>query len=370
MNANVNARIAALNPYQPGKPIDEVARELGINDIVKLASNENPRGPGDHVREAIAEAAKELSRYPDGSGYTLKACLAEKLAVEATQITLGNGSNDVLDLIARVALDPGSEAIVSDHSFVVYRLAVACCGGELVSVPAKDYGADLVAMLDAVTERTRVVFIANPNNPTGTWVGETELRSFLQALPENIWVVLDEAYFEYVSKPDYPNGLALLKEFPNLIVTRTFSKIYGLAAVRLGFGVSSASFADLLNRARQPFNVNSMAMSAALAALSDDDYVAKSIAMNHAGMEQLSSGLTALGYELIPSAGNFISFDAKEPGADLFQRLLHEGVIVRPIAEYGLAQHVRVSIGLPSENERFLTALAKVRDAGTGEAAD
>ena len=357
---SINPRIAALSPYKPGKPVDEVARELGINDIVKLASNENPLGPGEKVQQAIAEAATALSRYPDGGGFALKAQLAEKIGVEPSQLTLGNGSNDVLDLIARVVLEPGAEAIIAEHSFVVYRLAVTCCGGDLVTVPAKHYGADLTGMLEAVTDNTRLIFIANPNNPTGTRVGASELLPFLQAVPEHVWVVLDEAYLEYVEDADHLNGATVLAQFPNLIVTRTFSKIYGLAAVRFGYSVSSPAFADLLNRARQPFNVNSLAMAAVMAALEDDDYVAQSIALNRAGMKQMTEGLTTLGYDFIPSAGNFVAFDCGESGSDLFQRMLREGVIVRAIAEYGLPNHVRVSIGLAAENERFLAVLAKV----------
>ena len=359
-NQSINPRIAGLSPYKPGKPVEEVARELGINEIVKLASNENPRGPGAKVQQAIAEAATELSRYPDGGGFALKARLSEKIGVDASQLTLGNGSNDVLDLIARVVLEPGAQAIIAEHSFVVYRLAVTCCGGDLVTVPAKDYGADLVEMLAAVTDATRLIFIANPNNPTGTRTPGSELLPFLQAVPEHVWVVLDEAYLEYVEDEDHVNGATLLAQFPNLIVTRTFSKVYGLAAVRFGYGASSPAFADLLNRARQPFNVNSLAMAASLAALEDDDYVKESVALNRAGMTQMTEGLTRLGYDFIPSAGNFVAFNCAEPGQDLFQRLLQEGVIVRAIGEYGLPNHVRVSIGLESENERFLSVLAKV----------
>lgn len=359
-NSSINARIAALSPYKPGKPVEEVARELGINDIVKLASNENPRGPGEKVQLAIAEAATELSRYPDGGGFALKALLAEKIGLEANQLTLGNGSNDVLDLIARVVLEPGAQAIISEHSFVVYRLAVTCCGGDLITVPAKNYGADLPAMLQEMTDQTRLVFIANPNNPTGTRTPGSELLPFLQAVPDHVWVVLDEAYLEYVEDDDHLNGVSLLPQFPKLIVTRTFSKVYGLAAVRFGYSASSALFADLLNRARQPFNVNSLAMAAVMAALEDDNYVADSVTLNRAGMKQMITGLTALGYEHIPSAGNFVAFDCAEPGNELFERMLREGVIIRAIAEYGLPNHVRVSIGLEAENERFLSVLARV----------
>jgi histidinol-phosphate aminotransferase len=361
LDAPVNTKITGLKPYQPGKPIDEVARELGLNDIVKLASNENPRGPGEKVQQAIAQVSKELSRYPDGGGFEFKSALAQHTGVDTNQLTLGNGSNDVLDLIARVVVEPGYEAIISEHSFVVYRLAVTCCGGDLVTVPAKNYGTDLDGMLAAISERTRIIFIANPNNPTGTWVPGKQLLAFLQQVPSSVWVVLDEAYLEYMTSDDYIDGVSLLAQFPNLILTRTFSKVYGLAAVRLGYGVSSPEFADLLNRVRQPFNVNALAMAAGISALADKEYVRESVEMNRQGMQQMLAGLTQLGYSYIPSAGNFVSFDCGEPGPDVFQRLLQQGIIVRPIAEYGLPNHIRVSIGLPSENERFLAALAKVR---------
>lgn len=362
----VNANIAALNPYQPGKPIDAVARELGLTDIVKLASNENPRGPGERVQQAISAASTDLSRYPDGGGYTLKATLAQHLGVQPEQITLGNGSNDVLDLMARVAVEPGFEAIVAEHSFVVYRLAVTCCGGTLVTAPASQapdnrYGADLDAMLASITPKTRVIFLANPNNPTGTWVKRDALKAFLDQVPAHVWVVLDEAYFEYVDDPEYPDGLALLSDYPNLLVTRTFSKIHGLAALRLGFGVSHPELADLLNRVRQPFNVNAIAMAAALAALQDQEFISESQQLNAAGLRQMRTALETMGYDCIPSVGNFISFDCGVPGGTLFQALLQEGVIVRPIAEYGLPNHIRVSIGLPAENQRFIDALQTVR---------
>lgn len=358
--ANTHPGIAGLQPYQPGKPIDELARELGISDIIKLASNENPRGPGPLVQEAIAGQLQDLSRYPDGSGYALRQALVEHLGVAGEQITLGNGSNDVLDLITRVAVEPGFEAIVAEHSFVVYRLAVACAGGTLVTVPARDYGADLEAMAAAVTERTRAIFIANPNNPTGTWVTESALVAFLDTVPSHVWVVLDEAYFEFARSDDYPDGIRLLAKYPNLIVTRTFSKVHGLAALRVGYSVSSSAFADLLNRARQPFNVNSLGLAAASAALQDAQFVSSSVQLNQQGMQQLGSALQDMGLPCIPSLGNFITVDCGQPGAEVFQRLLHKGVIVRPVAEYGLPQHIRVSIGLPEENQRFLDVLPEV----------
>jgi histidinol-phosphate aminotransferase len=357
-STNVNPHIAQLTPYKPGKPVEELTRELGITDVVKLASNENPQGPGAAVQAAILAAATELSRYPDGNGYYLKQALANQLGVNPEQITLGNGSNDVLDLAAKICLQPGDEAIASQHSFVVYRLATLGCGARLVEVPAQNYGADLRGFVQAVTPKTRLVFLANPNNPTGTWVAEAALVEFLDALDPNIWVVLDEAYFEYVDAPDYPDGMALQQRYPNLIVTRTFSKIHGLAALRVGYGVSSMQAADLMNRARQPFNVNAIALAAAVAALADTHFVQTSAQRNRDGLAQLTSGLTEQGFGYIPSAGNFVCFDAGSNAAQLNQALLQAGVIVRPVAEYGLTQHLRVTVGLPSEIERFLAVLS------------
>ena len=358
--ANINARVAGMTPYQPGKPIEELARELGLSDIVKLASNENPRGPGPAVRAALERAAADLSRYPDGSGYRLKTALAEYLAVPAEQITLGNGSNDVLELAARVAISPGSEGIVDEHAFVVYPLAVAAAHGTLVTVPSCRFGHDLDAMRSRITDATRIVFLANPNNPTGTWVTEAELSAFLDAVPPSVWVVLDEAYSEYVSEPDYPDGIRLVARYPNLLVTRTFSKIHGLAALRIGYAVSAPDFADLMNRIRQPFNTSSLALAAAEAALGDREFVETSRALNDAGMRQVTDGLDALGFERIPSIGNFVTFHCGREAMPLYEALLRQGVIVRPVANYGMPRHLRVSVGLPEENERFLRALRDV----------
>lgn len=362
MVGRVNPNVAALTPYKPGKPVDELTRELGLTNIVKLASNENPRGPGELVRQAVHDASRELSRYPDGNGYALKQALAEHLGVNGDQITLGNGSNDVLELAARMAITADAEAVIAEHAFVVYTLAVTACGGTLVRVPAVNFGADLDAMGNAVGERTAMVFLANPNNPTGTWVGEDALVRFLDALPEHVWMVLDEAYFEYVEADGYPDGIRLLERYPNLIVTRTFSKIYGLAALRVGYAVSSPYAADLLNRARQPFNVNAVALAAAEAALQDGAYVEESRRLNASGMLQVTQGLTALGLDFIPSRGNFVTFAVPPSAAavDVYNALLREGVIVRPIAEYGLPGHLRATVGLAEENARFLEALGRV----------
>ena len=360
MQGNVHPGIAGLTPYQPGKPVEELTRELGITDVVKLASNENPRGPGPLVIEAIEVAMRELSRYPDGSGFRLKQALARRFDVSDTQLTLGNGSNDVLDLVARMALTPGSEAIIAQHAFVVYRLATASCGGKLIEVPALDYGCDLGGFLAAVTENTAIVFLANPNNPTGTWVNSQDLVAFLDALPERVWVVLDEAYAEYVESMDYPDGVALQHRYPNLIVTRTFSKIHGLASMRIGFSISSSEVADLLNRVRQPFNVNALALAAAEAALGDEEFLLSSRTLNHEGRQTLLDGFAALGLTSIPSAGNFVCVEVPGSGLPIYQAMLSQGVIVRPVAEYGLPNHLRVTIGLPAENDRLLETLARV----------
>ena len=356
----INTRIAGLTPYQPGKPIEELTRELGVTDIIKLASNENPRGPGPLVREAIERAAKQISRYPDGNGYLLKQALSKHLGVAENRITLGNGSNDVLDLAARVAISPGAAGIVDEHCFVVYPIVVAGAHGTLVTVPSKNWGHDLVAMAERVTDATRIVFIANPNNPTGTWVSERTLVEFLKAIAPSVWVVLDEAYFEYVSAPDYPDGIRLQETFPNLVVTRTFSKIHGLASLRIGYSVTSPQFAELMNRIRQPFNTSSFALAAAEAALGDQEFVATSKAMNDAGMAQLTAGLDALGVGYIASIGNFVTIDCGRDAMPVYDALLRKGVIVRPIATYLMPEHLRISIGSPEENARFLGALREV----------
>ena len=355
--------VQGLHPYLPGKPVEELERELGISDIVKLASNENPRGPGEQVRQAVSDVIADLSRYPDSNGFELKRALSRKFDIAENCITLGNGSNDVLDLLGRTFIRAGDEVIYSEYGFLVYALVTQAMEANSVVTPAKAYGHDLDAMAAAITERTRMIFIANPNNPTGTWLGEAELRAFLDKVPSHIIVVLDEAYTEYVALEDFPDGLNLLAEYPNLVVTRTFSKAYGLAAMRVGFAVANEAITDLLNRIRQPFNVNAIALAAAVAALDDEAYLAESVRLNSEGMAQLEQGLAKLGLEWIPSAGNFLTVDMQQDAGPLYQALLHEGVIVRPVANYGLPNHLRISIGLPNENQRCLDALAKVLSA-------
>ncbi len=352
--------IGGLTPYVPGKPVSELERELGIRDSVKLASNENPLGPSPMVTAALSRALGELSRYPDGGGFGLRARLAGRHAIDADRITLGNGSNDVLDMIARVFLWPGREALISEHAFAVYPISSQAVGATIRIAPARDFAHDLGAMRARVGDDTGVVFIANPNNPTGTWLRRGELHNFLVDLPARVIAVVDEAYIEYVDEPDYPDAAEWLDELPNLIVTRTFSKAWGLAGLRIGYALSSPLIADLLNRVRQPFNVNLPALLAAETALDDESHMREGLRFNRCGMRQIVDGVTALGLEYIPSVGNFVCVDVGRDAAEVDQALLREGVITRPVANYGLPRHLRVSIGLPEENARFLDVLNKV----------
>lgn len=350
--------IRAISPYVPGKPITELAREMGlpVDSIVKLASNENPLGMSPKARAAVEQAIAGIERYPDN--FDLTRALAERLGVSAAQIVLGNGSNDVLDLAARVFLAPGRSSVFAQHAFAVYPLATLSAGAACVVVPAKHYGHDLPAMRAAVRPDTRVVWIANPNNPTGTFLPHADVRAFVASVPADVAVVLDEAYNEYLAPADRADTIAWVREFPNLIVTRTFSKVYGLAGLRVGYAVASREVADLMNRVRQPFNVNNLALAAAIAALDDHVFLADSYDLNRRGMEQIVAGLKRLGLEHIPSHGNFVTF-AVPDGAAVNQKLLKQGVIVRPIGGYGLPNHLRVTIGLERENARFLEALEK-----------
>ena len=345
--------------YVPGKPVEELAREFGLDPqaIVKLASNENPRGPSPRVLAAIAAAAADLTRYPDGNGFALKAALGQRFGVTPEGIVLGNGSNDVLELVAHAFLRPGDDAVYAQHAFAVYPLATQARGARGIEVPAKGFGHDLPAMLAAITPQTRVVFVANPNNPTGTWLPPAEIRAFITAVPRDVVVVLDEAYNEYLDPAQQADATAWIGAFPHLVVSRSFSKAYGLAALRVGYGVAAPAIADLLNRVRQPFNVNALAQAAAVAALADTAYVDESRALNAAGMRQLARGLEALGRRMLPSHGNFVLVHVGD-APRVYHALLQQGVIVRPVANYGLPEWLRVTVGLPAENERFLAALA------------
>jgi histidinol-phosphate aminotransferase len=355
--------IAGLTPYVPGKPVSELERELGITGSIKLASNENPLGPGPLARAAIAAQLNALGLYPDGGGFDLRRALAEHHGVPAQCVTVGNGSNDVLDLVARVFLQPGAESLFAEHAFAVYPIATQAVGATARVAPARDYGHDLEAMARLVGHQTRVVWIANPNNPTGTWLASDPLRCFIESLPETCMVVVDEAYTEYVDEPSFPDATRWIGAYPNLIVTRTFSKAHGLAALRVGYALSDPRVADLLNRVRQPFNVNSLGQAAAAAAIGDRDHVRASVELNRAGMGQLTAAFDALGLGYIPSVGNFVSLDLGRPAGPINEALLRLGVIVRPIGNYGLPNHLRVSIGLPQENERFVEALRRVLEA-------
>jgi len=356
--------VQGLRPYQPGKPIDELARELGLNekDIVKLASNENPVGPSSKALAAIQAELDELTRYPDGAGFELKKTLCDQFSVRPEQITLGNGSSDILDFITRVFANDGDNVVVSQHAFAIYGLVAKMVGAETIVAPAKNFAHDLDAMLAAINDKTRIVFVTNPNNPTGTWIRKDELVAFLNKVPERVLVLLDEAYFEYVDRADYPNGIELLSQYPNLVVTRTFSKAYGLASLRVGYGVSSPELADLLNRVRPPFNVNSFALAAAKAALLDKDYVAESVAANNHGMAYLEGEFNRLGLSFIPSVGNFICVKMPDGinAMAVNDGLLQLGVIVRPVANYEMPEYLRVSIGIEAENQAFIAALEKV----------
>lgn len=354
--------VQQLAPYVPGKPADELARELGLplDSIVKLASNENPLGPSPKVIAAISQAVPELTRYPDGNGFVLKQALAQKFAVELAQVTLGNGSNDILELVAKAWLAPGLNAVFSQHAFAVYPIATMAVGAECREIPANNYGHDLPAILAAIDANTRVVFIANPNNPTGTWFDQQALADFLAQVPEHVIVVLDEAYIEYAEPGELPDGMDFLAKHANLIVSRTFSKAYGLAALRIGYAISSPMIADVLNRIRQPFNVNSLGLVAAVAALEDDEYLQESRACNKQGLQQLSTAFDRLGLSYIESRGNFIAVDFARDAAPINQALLEQGVIVRPVAGYAMPTFLRVSVGTEQENARFIEVLEQV----------
>jgi len=352
--------VRSIAPYQPGKPISELARELGLKEetIVKLASNENPRGTGPRTRAAVERALGDIARYPDGNGHELKAALARRYGVDMAQIVLGNGSNDVLELVALAFLGPGRAAVYSQHAFAVYPLATQARGARGIVAPAKDYGHDLEAMARAVDDETCVLWIANPNNPTGTLAAPDALEAFVRRVPERVIVVIDEAYNEYLPADLRADTVKWLKRHPNLVLTRTFSKAYGLAGLRVGYALAHPSVADVMNRVRQPFNVNSIALAAASAALGDMEFVARSYAGNLQGLRQLREGAGRLGLEFIPSYANFLTVRVGK-AQDIYRRLLRRGIIVRPVGGgYELPEHLRVTVGTEEENERFVSALA------------
>jgi histidinol-phosphate aminotransferase len=359
------ANVRAIAPYVPGKPIAETARELGIpeRDILKMASNENPLGPSPAALAAIRGALGDLNYYPDGSGYDLKRELAARMPVDPSNIVLGNGSNDVLELVARAFLRAGESAAYSQHAFMVYPLVVQAIGAKGIEVPAREYGNDLGALARAVRDDTRMVFVANPNNPTGTFSPWDDVEAFVASVPARVLVVLDEAYGEYLPDELASPTASWLARFPNLVISRTLSKAYGLAGLRVGYGLAHPEVAEIVNRVRQPFNVNHLALVAARAALGDVEFIARSRAMNTAGLAQLEAGFERLGLEHIPSRANFVTVRVGDADA-VYRKLLAEGVIVRPIAGYGLPQHLRVTVGLAGQNERFLGALARALGKG------
>lgn len=366
LSAQALPNVRAISPYLPGKPITELAREMGLpaESIVKLASNENPLGMSPKARAAVTAAMAGIERYPDQ--FDLIRAIAERFRIETDQVVLGNGSNDILDIVARVFLAPGRSSVFAQHAFAVYPLATMAAGGECIVVPARAYGHDLDAMLKAIRPDTRLVWIANPNNPTGTFLDGAAIHAFLKAVPEDVVVVLDEAYNEYLPPAQRMDSTAWLAEFPNLLITRTFSKIYGLAGLRIGYALTSPVIAGLMNRIRQPFNCNNLALAAAQAALDDAGFLQQSYDCNQAGKQQLLDGLARLGRAVIPPHGNFVTFRAGDAAA-INQALLRQGVIVRPVGGYGLPEWLRVTIGTEAENARFLNALAQAQDGMPGQ---
>ncbi|MCP9471745.1 MAG: histidinol-phosphate transaminase [Nitrospira sp.] len=356
MALHIHPDIQSLTPYVPGKPIEELQRELGLGRVIKLASNENPIGPSPKALAALAGATDNLHRYPDGGGHRLRQVLAERWKVSSEQIILGNGSDELLGLLARAFLAPGDDAVMADHTFVIYRMEVTAAHGNPIVVPLTNWTHDLDAMARAVTPRTRLLFVCNPNNPTGTMVSADEVGRLMASVPNDVVVVFDEAYFEYVRDPRFPDTIAYVRDGRNVVVLRTFSKIYGLAGLRIGYGITTSEIAGILNRIRPPFNANSLAQRAAAAALGDEEHMVRSRSVNAEGMEQVGQGLKALGLTPIPSHTNFLYFDVGRDGRRVFEALLREGIIVRHIE----GTMLRVTIGLADENAAFLQALKKV----------
>lgn len=355
-----NEGVKSLSPYQAGKPIEELERELEITNIVKLASNENPFGFPESAKQAIIAQLDDLTRYPDANGFNLKMAVSKKFGVEPNQVTLGNGSNDLIELFAHTFASEKDEIIYSQYAFIVYPLITKAINATAREIPAKNWGHDLDAFLAAINEKTKLIYIANPNNPTGNFLTEAEVDAFLAKVPSHIIVVLDEAYTEFTAEDERLDSFGLMKKYPNLIVSRSLSKAYGLAGLRIGYAVSNPEISDLLNRVRQPFNCNSLALASAVAVMNDDAFVAKVAENNRNEMKRYEAFCQENNLEYIPSKGNFITIDFKRPAAPIYDALLREGVIVRPIAGYGMPNHLRISIGLPEENDRFFKALLKV----------
>ncbi len=356
----VNPKLLAVKPYQPGKPISECQRELGRLEFIKLASNENPLGASPHVTSQLSDEFQHLTLYPDGSAYDLKKALSDFHRIHFDQLILGNGSEDVLRMAIQTFVWDDHHILISEYAFVAYKILAQGLGREVKEIPSYHFGIDLEAMLDAITPKTRMIIFANPNNPTGTYVNHQDFMRFMDNVSPDVFVVCDEAYYEYILERDYPQTIPLLDQYPNLIITRTFSKAYGLAGLRVGYGIANPQVIDLMNRVRQPFNINHIAQVAARLALEDQAFVKKSVLINEQGKQQLIQGLDKLGLSFIPSHGNFIAVEIKIPGMDVFQTMLENGIIIRPLAPYKLEHYFRITIGTPKQNEACLKALAKV----------
>ncbi len=359
----INSSIKSLTPYEPGKPIEDLEREYGIKNAVKLASNESPLGPSPKVLTTLEQVISGIHRYPDGNGFRLKEALSLKHSVDMSVLTLGNGSNDIIEFVARCFLSPKDNAIYSKYAFAVYPLIVKALGAEGIEVEAKDWGHDLQAMLEAINKDTKIIFIANPNNPTGTFIEKNEIIRFLEKVPSQVIVLLDQAYFDYSNYESEDVSFSLIEDFPNLVISRTFSKAYGLAGLRVGYSVSSSNIADYLNRVRQPFNVNSLALAAAETALEDDEHLAKCLRINKDEKERLYKYFISHGYDFIESFANFVSFDCKDSSNEVFKRLLPKGVITRSMDIYKMPNHLRVSIGLPEENSKFMESVTSLNES-------
>lgn len=356
--------VQQLTPYQPGKPVEELERELGISNSIKLASNENPLGPSSLALDAISKNAEAINYYPDGGGFALSKQLAEKHNVDVSNITLGNGSNDILELVTRAFLTSQDSAVFSEHSFAVYPIVVQAVGAKANVAKAfpeshetMPLGHDPEALLEQIDDSTRIVFIANPNNPTGTWLTPDVLEGMFTKIPDNVIIVLDLAYTEYMDNDVKPRIHEWLEQFPNMLITQTFSKVYALAGLRIGYSISNAEISNVLNRVRQPFNTNMLAQSAAIASLNDEQHVAKSVAMNNAGKCFLQAAFKEMNLSYLPTMGNFISVNVNQDGLALYQKLLEQGVIVRPVANYAMPNYLRITIGTQQQNERFIETL-------------
>jgi histidinol-phosphate aminotransferase len=360
MKKLVRSGVEDLIPYPPGKPMEELERELGISGSIKLASNENPLGPSPKAVEAILEAVHKLNRYPDGSGYYLKTTLSRKFGMPFERIILGNGSNEIIELLIRTFLSPGEHVVQAFPTFLVYEKIVKGAGGTVTSVPLSGFRIDLDEVSQAIASNTKLVFINNPNNPTGSILSEEEMQDFLKAIPGDVLVALDEAYIEFASDRNTAQGIRLLESFPSIVVLRTFSKLYGLAGLRVGYGFARTELVDYMNRVRQPFNVNALAQAAATAAMDDDAFVSQTLRLIRDGMEYLFGELEAMGVEYLPTQTNFFLIKVPQGGKRTFDLMLREGVIVRAMDSYGLPDFIRINVGLPEENERFIRTLKKV----------